>query len=225
MSELSTTNNVFIKYFLIGDIDTNKTITEYSTNLISSKEKKNANQIFFRICKSNERRFEERNIISAKQNKYFFTLYEPNIVFIVYADGSYPDKLVFTMFEEVKKENVVSMINEETKELNPNGRQSLKQIIEKYQDREKIDKIASIQKDVDDAKIQVKNNINKIIENVDDIEVLEGKSKELRIASEDYMNSANEIRKVTIWQNFKLWIILISVILFIFIIILYSIFN
>ena len=129
------------------------------------------------------------------------------------------------MFEEVKKENVVSMINEETKELNPNGRQSLKQIIEKYQDREKIDKIASIQKDVDDAKIQVKNNINKIIENVDDIEVLEGKSKELRIAGEDYMNSANEIRKVTIWQNFKLWISLISVILFIFIIILYSIFN
>ena len=225
MSELYSTNIVFIKYFLIGDIDTNKTITEYSTNLISSKEKKNANQIFFRICKSNERRFEERNIISAKQNKYFFTLYEPNIVFIVYADGSYPDKLVFTMFEEVKKENVVSMINEETKELNPNGRQNLKQIIEKYQDREKIDKIASIQKDIDDTKIQVKKNINKIVENVDNIEVLEEKSKELQIVSEDYMNSANEIRKVTIWQNFKIWIILISVILFIFIIILYSIFN
>ena len=225
MSELSTTNIIFIKYFLIGDIDTNKTITEYSTNLISSKEKKNANQIFFRICKSNERRFEERNIISAKQNKYFFTLYEPNIVFIVYADGSYPDKLVFAMFEEVKNENVVSMINEETKELNPNGRQNLKQIIEKYQDREKIDKIASIQKDIDDTKIQVKKNINKIVENVDNIEVLEEKSKELQIASEDYMNSANEIRKVTIWQNFKLWIILISVILFIFIIILCSIFN
>ena len=225
MSELYSTNIVFIKYFLIGDIDTNKTITEYSTSTISSKEKKNAIQIFLRICKSNVRRFEERNIISAKQNKYFFTLYQPNIAFIVYTDGSYPDKLVFAMFEEVKKENVVSMINEETKELNPNGRQNLKQIIEKYQDREKIDKIASIQKDVDDAKIQVKNNINKIIENVDDIEVLEGKSKELRIAGEDYMNSANEIRKVTIWQNFKLWIILISVILFIFIIILCSIFN
>ena len=36
----------YIKYFLIGDLDTNKPITEYSTNTFSSGEKKTANQIF-----------------------------------------------------------------------------------------------------------------------------------------------------------------------------------
>ena len=50
---------IYIKYFLIGDIDTSKIITEYSTNLITSKEKKNAIQIFKRLCKSSERRYEE----------------------------------------------------------------------------------------------------------------------------------------------------------------------
>jgi vesicle-associated membrane protein 4 len=224
MSETSSTNIVYVKYFLIGNIDTNTIITEYSTNALGSKEKKNANQIFQRICKSNERRYEERNIISAKENKYYFSLFEPNVVFIVYAAASYPEKLKFGKFDEVRNENVLSMINEETKELNPSGRQCLKQIIEKYQEKEKIDKMASIQKSVDDAKIEIKKNINKMVENGDDIETLEDQAKQLSIASEDYLNSAEESKNIAIWQNFKMWIIIFSVILFIFVIILYIIF-
>ena len=224
MSELSQSTIIFIKYFLIGDIDTNKTITEFSTNAIGSKEKKNATQIFKRLCKSNERRYEERNIISAKENKYYFTLFQPNIVFIVYADGGYPEKLIFSMFDEVRNEKVLSMINEETKELNPNGRQSLKQIIEKYQDKEKIDKIASIQKVINEVKIEVKENINKMVENVEDVDSLEERSKELINSSTEYSDSSNEIRKITLWKNFKMWLPLMIIFLIIFIIILCIIF-
>ena len=60
------------------------------------------------------------------------------------------------MFEEVRNENVLSMINEETKELSPSGRQCLKQIIEKYQDKEKNDKISTILNGIVDTKIEVK---------------------------------------------------------------------
>ena len=204
MSETSVTNVIFIKYFLIGDIDTNKSITEYSTNAIGAKEKKNATQIFKRICKSNERRYEERNIISAKDNKYYFSLFQPNIVFIVYADVSYPEKLIFTMFDEVRNEKILSMVNEETKELNPNGRQSLKQIIEKYQDKEKIDKISSIQKVINDVKIDFKENLKKMAESVEDIQSLEERSNELANSSIEYEKSAIQIKKLNLWQNFKL---------------------
>ena len=223
MPQASQSNAILLKYFLIGNIDTNKTITEYSTNAINNKEKKNANQIFQRICKSNERRYEERNIISAKGSKYYFSLFQPNIVFIVYADGIYPERLIFTMFDEVRKEKVLSMINEETKELNPSGRQCLKQIIEKYQDKEKIDKIESIQKDINDVKIDIKENINKMVQSVEDVEKLEETANDLKISSEDYHSSAEEIKKVTIWQNFKLWIIIFFV-AFIIIILILSIF-
>ena len=223
MPQASQPNIILLKYFLIGDIDTNKTITEYSTNAINNKEKKNANQIFQRICKSNERRYEERNIISAKENKYYFSLFQPNIVFIVYANGKYPERLIFTMFDEVRKEKVLSMINEETKELNPNGRQCLKQIIEKYQDKEKIDKIESIQKDINEVKIDIKENINKMVQSVEDVEKLEEIANDLKISSEDYHSSAEEIKKVTIWQNFKFWIIIFFAV-FILIILILSIF-
>ena len=46
---------------------------------------------------------------------------------------------------------------------------------------------------------------------------------DLKISSEDYHSSAEEIKKVTIWQNFKLWIIIFFV-AFIIIILILSIF-
>ena len=215
----------YIKYFLIGDLDTNKPITEYSTNTFSSGEKKTANQIFKKISKTEDRKFDERNIISAKENKYYFISYQPNIVFISFVDGTYPERCVFQMFEEIRSEDILSMINDSTKELNPNGRQKLKEIIEKYQEKEQIDKIAAIQEDVNEVKVEVKKNIDKMVEGVEDIEKLQEKSNELKDASKDYKNNAEEVRKITCWQNCKLWIILIIIILIIAGVVLYFIFK
>ena len=212
--------NIYIKYFLIGDLETNQPITEYSTNAFS--DKKTANQIFKKLCKQEEKKFNERNIITAKDsNKYIFMLYEPNIIFISYVDGTYPDRIVFQMFEEIKTEDVLSMINDSTKELNPNGRQKLKEIIDKYQEKDKVDKIGEIQNEVNEVKVEVKKNIDKMVENVEDVEKLQEKSNELKDASKEYQNNAQEIRKITWWQNFKLWLILIAIILVVVGIVLY----
>ena len=206
---------IYIKYFLIGDIDTSKIITEYITNLITTKEKKNAIQIFKRLCKSTERRYEENNIITAKQNKYFFSLYQPSIVFIAYALDTYPQTLIFELFENLRKNNILSMINEETKELNPNGRQNLKQMIENYQANEKIKRFEEIKKDIADVKIEVKKNINKMIDNINNVENLEDRAKELNEESKEYMENAIYDKKITWWQNAKLRIIILSILVII----------
>ena len=206
---------IYIKYFLIGDIDTSKIITEYITNLITTKEKKNAIQIFKRLCKSTERRYEENNIITAKQNKYFFSLFQPSIVFIAYALDTYPQTLIFELFENLRKNNILSMINEETKELNQNGRQNLKQMIENYQANEKIKRFEEIKKDIADVKIEVKKNINKMIDNINNVENLEDRAKELNEESKEYMENAIYDKKITWWQNAKLRIIILSILVII----------
>jgi len=216
---------IYIKYFLIGDLDTFKQITEYSTNALDSNDKKSASRIFQKISKTEDRQYEIRNKISAKGNNYYFMNYRPNIVFIAFVEDSFPDRLVWQMFDEIRTEEILSMVNESTKELNPNGRQKLKEIIEKYQDKDKLDKIASIQNDVNEVKIEVKKNIDKMVENVEDVEKLQEKSNELKEASHDYKSNSDEIRKITWWQNFKLWIILILVVLIFIGIILYIVFN
>jgi len=221
-SEISTEENIeqkekkiYIKYFLIGDIDTSKIITEYSTNLISSKEKKNASQIFNRLCKSSERRYDENNIITAKENKYYFSLFQPSTVFITYALDAYPQSLIFELFEEIKNKNILSMINEETKELNPNGRQDLKQMIEKYQESEKLKRMEEINKNIDEVKIEVKKNINNMIQSVGDVEELGEKSKELCEESKEYMQNIEYDKKITWWQSAKFRIIILTIFVFV----------
>ena len=221
-SEISTEENIeqkekkiYIKYFLIGDIDTSKIITEYSTNLISSKEKKNASQIFNRLCKSSERRYDENNIITAKENKYYFSLFQPSTVFITYALDAYPQSLIFELFEEIKNKNILSMINEETKELNPNGRQDLKQMIEKYQESEKLKRMEEINKNIDEVKIKVKKNINNMIQSVGDVEELGEKSQELCEESKEYMQNIEYDKKITWWQSAKFRIIILTIFVFV----------
>ena len=111
------------------------------------------------------------------------------------------------------------MVNDETRELNPTGRQSLKQLIDVYQEPKNINKIAEIQSDVDSIKIDMKKNINKMVESVDDVNTLQNKSEALRLESNEYKKNAVEIRKITWWQNFKLWIILGGIVLILLIII------
>ena len=219
--EESKTKKIYIKYFLIGDIDTSKIITEYSTNLISSKEKKNAIQIFKRICKSNERRYEENNIITAKDNKYYFSLFQPSTVFISYALNSYPQTLIFELFEEIKKSNILTLINEETKELNPNGRQDLKQMIEKYQENEKLKRFEEIKKDIDDVKIEIKKSVNNMLDNVESVENLEERINELNEETKEYMSNSEYDKKIECWQSAKFRIIALSVVILIIVVVLW----
>ena len=214
-----------IKYLLLGDLDTSKIITEFSTNLIEAKEKKNANQIFAKICKSNDRKFEERNKITTKDNCYYFTIQKPNILFIVYVDAAYPERFVFAMIDEIKNENILANVNEATKELDPLGRKQLKGIVDKYQDKDKLDKINEIQQDVNDIKVDVKDNINKMVQNIDDVNELQEKSDALKDASKDYHDNAQEVKQITWWQNFKIRIILILIILIVLGLILFAIFK
>ena len=217
----TTGKKIYIKYFLIGDIDTSKIITEYTTNFVSVKEKKNATQIFKRLCKSTERRYEENNIISGKDNKYFFTLFQPSIVFITYALNTYPQTLIFELFEDIKKNNILSMVNEETKELDPNGRQNLKQMIEKYQENERIKRFEEIKKDIDEVKIEVKKNINKMMESIENTDNLGEISKELSVESKEYMENAEYEKKITWWQSAKFRIITLTIIVIVAVVILW----
>ena len=64
-----------------------------------------------------------------------------------------------------------------------------------------------------------------MVENVEDVQKLEEKSNLLKDASKEYEKNADEIKKITCWQNIKLWIILIVIILAIVGVVLYFIFE
>ena len=205
-----------IKYILIGDSSTLKKIAEYSTTN-NQKIVSEIDKIFTKICKTAADKFDERNKITSKSQNYYFITVQPGITFLVLVNDSYPERLVFELIDKINEEKIPTMINEETKELNAQGRQALKNLVDKYQDNI----IDTIQNDVNDIKLDMKDNIQKMVDSVEDTAKLEQSAENLREESKTYKNTASEIRTLTLWQNIKIWIILFGVLaLLIFIIIL-----
>jgi hypothetical protein len=202
-----------IKYLLIGDSSTNKIITEFTAGNAQSKTKKEINQIFNKLCKSTNKKLDERNKITSKDENYYFTFTRPDLIFIILAQNDYPERYIFELIQKINEENIPTMVNDETRELNPSGRQALKQLIDVYQDPKNINRLSDIQSDVDSIKVDMKQNINKMVENVEDVNDLQNKSEALKMETSDYQKNAVEIKRITWWQNFKLWLILGGVVL------------
>ena len=124
-----TENTTPIQYLLIGDISTNKIITEYSSTINSAQIKKEINQIFAKSCKNQSKKYNERYKITSKDTIYYYTLVKPNFIFIILVEDEYSEELVFELIDKIIEEKIITMINEETQELNPNGRVEVKNII------------------------------------------------------------------------------------------------
>ena len=217
-TEASMEDKTPIKYLLIGDSSTNKIITEFSAGNAQPKTKKEINQIFNKLCKTPNKKLDERNKITSKNENYYFTFCHPELIYLVLVNNEYPERYVFELIQKINDEKIPTMVNDETRELNPSGRQSLKQLIDVYQDPKNISKIADIQSDVNSIKIDMRKNINKMVESVDDVNELQNKSEALKFESNEYKQNANEIKRLTWWQNFKMWIILGGVVLILIII-------
>ena len=205
-----------IKFLLIGDITTGKKITEFSTT--TNKKKDEIDKIFTKICKTSQGKFEERNKITSKTQNYYFITYKPGTIYLVLVNNTYPERLVFELIDKINQEKIPTMINEETKELNAKGRQDLKTIIDSYQNNV----INEISKDINDIKLDMKDNIKKMVESIDDTSILEQSAENLRQESKNYRENANELKKLTFCQNFKMWfalggIVVLLILLFYFI--------
>ena len=208
-----------IKYVLIGDSATVKIITEFSSGNVDPKKKKEINRIFNKLAKLPNKKYDDRNKITSKDENYYFMNVKPNYLFIILVNNQYQERYAFELIAKIMEENIPTMINDETGELNPSGRQALKELVNKYQDIKSINKIAEIQSGVDSLKVDMKKNITKMVESVDNVNELQNKSEQLKLESQNYKDSSVEIRKLTWWQNCKLWVIIIGIVLLLVLII------
>ena len=206
-----------IKYLLIGDTSSSKIITEFSSGSTQPKTKKEINQIFNKLCKTQNKRIDERNKITSKNENYYFTFCNPSLLFLVLANNKYPERLIFELISKINEEKIPNMVNDETRELNPSGRQALKQLIDVYQDPKNVSKISQIESDVNSIKVDMRKNINKMVESVDDVNKLGESAAQLQLETKEYKQNSIEVRKLTWWQNFKMWIILGCVVIFLII--------
>ena len=202
-----------IKYLLIGNIDSNKIITEYSSSNHSNQIKKEINQIFSKLSKTQIKKYNERNKITSKDSIYYYIIEKPNLIFIVLVDEDFPEDLVFELIGKIQKEEIIKNMNKETQDLNSSGRIELLNIINIYQKKSKEENddifINVNDKDSSSNEKRIEQNIN------EDIEELQTKTDQFLLTDD---KNKWKIKNLKIWKNYRTWLFLAMIILIILII-------
>lgn len=213
-------NNQKIKYIMIGKAQDLKEIGEYPSQTVSEWSK-DCKKIFSNYCASNiQGKIEQRNKVKVKESNFnhYFYINSQQIFFIALVETSFPEYLVFKLFEEINKENI-PLLRDEKGKLNTIGLSKLKDLVNQYQVANDKNTISQINKDIDDIKGNMRSNITGLVANIDDVEALKVQSDSIKDKSSDFYTKSDELKKAACWNNYKLWLILGLVIIVIIIIV------
>ena len=213
-----------IKYLLIGNVDTKKIMTEYSSTSNANEIKKEINQIFAKECKTQLKKYNERNKITSKDSIYYYIIEKPNLIFIILVDEDYPEETVFELLEKIQKKQITKMLNEETNELNSEGRLELKNIIDIYQKKngdEDGDKNDKVNEDKNVKENNGKDNLNIDKEKNNDIN-LTLNIDDLQTKNDEFLLTDTKkkwsIKNLQIWKNYRTYLYLALIVLIILIV-------
>lgn len=152
-------------------------------------------------------------------SKSYFLLSNINsIIFLVITKQDYPHRLVFDCVKELQTHydckqnaNQTKLINNELS-LNKNFLQIFKKLYEKYNNPESIDKIVQVTNKINQVKDVMHENINVALDNMVKLEVIELKSEELQQSAGIFRVSARDLKNKMWWKNFKMKLIIFSII-------------
>ncbi len=204
--------NQNIKNLIIGNIDTDQILTEYSVNS-SSESNKEIKKLFNKMLQKKQNlNVGGRNKINSNEQCYYYTVLSKHLYLILVIEN-YPERIVYKLIDKIEEEKIPLMINEKTNQLNSNGKESLKKLIEEYQDLTKVDKIKEIQSDINYIKSDLKEGITKMVESVEDTQKLEIKADNLKQNAKVFNKKSEDIKKKSFWMNCKFWVIIIGIFL------------
>jgi len=158
--------------------------------------------------------YEERNRIDDQlQNcHYYFTTTLSGIFYLAYVDNDYPEYLNTQFFDDIQKEGL-NLLLDDKGELNKAAREKLKTLGERYRMPKNASSISAAKAELDQVHIEMKKNVNNIVNNLEDINVLEHKSKKLEEGADIMRRDAKDLESTTWWRNVKLTIIIIVIVI------------
>lgn len=144
----------------------------------------------------------EYNIVS-KENKFYCLV----------TKQEYPRRLVYNLLQELETfyNSIISESEFKSKSKTKSHNQIMHvcaSLMNKYNDPGAIDKLTGLQNKVDNVKTIMHTNINNALINIDKLESIENKSKELEINSIIFKKNTKELKNKMWWKNIKMKLII-----------------
>ena len=138
--------------------------------------------------------------------KFHYMVDEKGVVFLCMADENASTRLCFAFLEGTKAK-FTSHYGD------PSDFKSTLFDQMKYYNNPKNDKIKAIRQQIDETKNVMVDNIEKVLERGEKIEVLVAKTEELNIQAQTFKKQAVAVKRKMWWKNIWLWILMAGVFL------------
>lgn len=221
---MTTNNNNLIKYVFMANAQNERLIGEYSSKSDSSW-KKNAQIIFADYCKNIESKLNKNHKVPSLEGFFYCKFSKNKIFYLVHVSEKYPEQRAFSFIDDLIKDNIHLLVDSKG-ELNQPGQNALKALVIEY-DKNKTneskdeDKLSSLNGDINEIKIEMKNNVKKVLANTDDLQSIDVKAVRIKDNAELFKKDAANLKMKTYWQNLKwkiVFILLIIVLIVVFVV-------
>jgi len=175
-------------------------------------------------CLSNIANPEPKFTIASDQHTFNFLVYN-GYTYLVVADEAYGRQIPFAFLERVRDEfdKAHAQAGRIALEGALNGSFSSRlKFHMKYcmEHPEEIDRVVAMRQKVSDVKGIMMDNIERVIDRGEKIEVLGGKAEDLSASAHTFQKKGKQLRRAMCWQNWK-WKILVLVLLCVLVVVIF----
>ena len=138
-----------------------------------------------------------------------------NICFLILVYENYPERYCYKLLMDLENKSlpIINKYYHKTKSNNTNSDEDpfktyakdiqlyMVELERKYREVVANDKIKVIQNEVNDIKIEMKENINNMLGNIELVSNLEDKSSALKDMAKDYKLNGRDLKKSTTWKR------------------------
>jgi len=147
----------------------------------------------------------------------FHTMIANGITFICVAKDSFGSRIPFGFLDDIqmmwRNRYANKGLDATAYTMNDEFSRTLKTKMDFYSNDSSADKIRAINVQLEEVKSQLMDNLDKVIERGENIERLVTKTEGLQSESAAFKTKANQVKKKMWWQNIKLWIVIIIILL------------
>lgn len=150
---------------------------------------------------------------------HFHVIVDDGLVYLCMADEDFGKRQPYAFLEEIKRKFVNSSLKQRAisahaYEFRRDFGQVLASQMSLYSDPgyDESDQIAKVRKEVNEVKDVMTQNIEKVLERGEKIDVLVGKTEELDHSSQVFHRQAKRLRREMWWKNKKICLILVFVV-------------
>jgi len=208
---MSDANNN-IKFIYIGNTETKRKIGDFPSDFDPS-----VNDIISKLYEKNINT-KEINKFAFKNNQDTYVLInaQNKVLYLVVTAQTCKRDFVSQLFAELEN-NSVHLLTDSLGLLNDSGKRTLRDIVKNQENKKDI--IHDINSSINEVKVELKENIRKQLANNENSEKLSEGASKLKDQANIFKNDANNLKKITCWQNCKWTIILVGVFLLLILII------